>query len=179
MTALAQIDWRSLLIPSVNLFEIFLRGTVIYLFLFFLFRILRRQAGAIGIPDLLLIVLVADASQNAMASEYKSISEGLILVATIAFWDYFLDWLGYKFPKLHRLVRPAPLLLIKNGQIQRRNLRKEMVTLEELMAELRQQGIERVEEVEKSYLEGDGHISVVKKGSNSGGDGKKKEVPGS
>ena len=163
MNALAQIDWRLLFIPSQSLFEIFLRGTIIYLFLFFLFRILRRQAGAIGIPDLLLVVLVADASQNAMASEYKSITEGLILVATIASWDYFLDWLGYRFPKLHRLVRPAPLLLIKDGKIQRRNLRKEMVTMEELMAELHQNGIENAEEVEKSYLEGDGHISVIKK----------------
>lgn len=175
MNALAQIDWRSLFIPSENLFEIFLRGTIIYLFLFFLFRILRRQAGAIGIPDLLLVVLIADASQNAMASEYKSISEGLILVATIAFWDFLLDWFGYKFPKLNRLVRPAPLLLIKDGKIQRSNLRKEMVTLEELMAELRQNGIDKVEEVEKSFLEGDGHISVVKKKSDNGGDSKKKK----
>jgi len=174
VNALLLIDWESIFVPTLNVLEIFLRGTIVYLFLFFLMRILRRQAGAIGIPDLLLVVLIADAAQNAMSNEYKSITEGLILVGTIAFWDYFLDWLGYRFPKLHRLVRPAPLLLIKNGRVQRRNLRQEMITEEELMAELRQQGVDKVEEVDKSYLEGDGHISVIKKDSKGEG-GKKKD----
>jgi uncharacterized membrane protein YcaP (DUF421 family) len=175
VNALLLIDWESIFIPTLNVLEIFLRGTIVYLFLFFLMRILRRQAGAIGIPDLLLVVLIADAAQNAMSNEYKSITEGLILVGTIAFWDYFLDWLGYRFPKLHRLVRPAPLLLIKNGRVQRRNLRQEMITEEELMAELRQQGVDKVEEVDKSYLEGDGHISVIKKESKGGEGDQKKE----
>jgi uncharacterized membrane protein YcaP (DUF421 family) len=175
VNALLLIDWESIFVPTLNVLEIFLRGTVVYLFLFFLMRILRRQAGAIGIPDLLLVVLIADAAQNAMSNEYKSITEGLILVGTIAFWDYFLDWLGYRFPKLHRLVRPAPLLLIKNGRVQRRNLRQEMITEEELMAELRQQGVDKVEEVDKSYLEGDGHISVIKKESNGSEGNRKKE----
>ena len=120
--------------------EIFLRGTIIYLFLFFLLRMLRREAGAISISDLLVVVLIADAAQNARASEYKSITEGIVLVTTIVFWDYFLDWLGYRFPLLRPLVRPAPLLLIKDGHIQRRNLRQEMITEEELIEELREQG---------------------------------------
>ena len=150
-------------IPSLHLGEIILRGTVVYLFLFTLLRVMRREAGAIGISDLLVVVLIADAAQNAMGSDYKSITEGLVLVATIAFWDYFLDWLGYRFPAVRRLIRPAPLLLIKDGRIQRRNLRKEMITEEELMGQLREQGVDSVEEVTKSYMEGDGHISVITK----------------
>ncbi|HKS38993.1 MAG TPA: DUF421 domain-containing protein, partial [Blastocatellia bacterium] len=117
MNALLEIDWKSVFIPSGHLAEIFLRGTIIYLFLFFLLRILRREAGAIGISDLLVVVLIADASQNAMAGEYKSITEGVALIATIVFWDYFLDWLGYRFPKIRRLLQPAPLLLVKDGQM--------------------------------------------------------------
>jgi len=177
VNALIRIDWGSVFTPSLNIFEIFVRGTITYLFIFFLFRVFRRQAGAIGIPDLLLVVLIADAAQNAMSSEYKSITEGIILVGTIAFWDYSLDWLGYKFPKLRRIVRPSPLPLIKDGRIQRRNLRHEMITMEELMAELRQHGIESVEEVKESYLEGDGHISVIKKGSNDEVEVEKKNKP--
>ena len=56
------IDLRSIFLPSVSVAEIFLRGTIVYLFLFFLLRMLRREAGAIGISDLLLIVLIADAA---------------------------------------------------------------------------------------------------------------------
>src|ERR1044072_3357884 len=123
MNALLVIDWKSVFIPSVHIAEIFLRGTIIYLFLFFLLRILRREAGAIGISDLLVIVLIADAAQNAMAGEYKSITEGVVLVATIVFWDYFLDWLGYRFPKIRRLLQPAPLLLVKDGHMLKHTIR--------------------------------------------------------
>jgi uncharacterized membrane protein YcaP (DUF421 family) len=162
---LLQIDWRSIFFPSTRVAEIFLRGTIVYLFLFFILRILRREPGAIGISDLLLIVLIADAAQNAMSSNYKSVTDGIILVSTIAFWNYFLDWISYKFPITQRLLRPAPLPLIKDGRLQRRNMRKEMITEDELMGFLREKGIESVEDVKKSYLEGDGSISVIRKGA--------------
>lgn len=163
-------------IPSLHLGEIFIRGTAVYLFLFGILRVIRREAGAIGISDLIVVVLIADAAQNAMASEYKSITEGLVLVATIVFWDYFLDWLGYRFPAVRRLLRPAPLPLIKDGRIQRRNLRQEMITEEELMSQLREQGVESVEEVRKSYMEGDGHISVITKDAKEKKANKKKKT---
>jgi uncharacterized membrane protein YcaP (DUF421 family) len=168
-----KIDWRSVFFPSVGVGEIFLRGTIIYLFLFFILRLLRREAGAIGISDLLLVVLIADAAQNAMSSDYKSIADGLILVGSIAFWSYFLDWLGYRFPRVRRLLRPPPLPLVKDGRMQRRNMRQEMITEDELMGHLRENGIERIEEVKKAYLEGDGRISVITAGSkgDSRGDG--------
>ena len=168
MYALTQIDWKSILIPSMSLAEIFLRGTFVYLLLLFLLRILRREAGAVGISDLLVVVLIADAAQNAMGSEYKSITEGAVLIATIAGWDYFLDWLGYRFPRVRRLLRPAPLLLIKNGRMLKRNLRQEMITEEELLGQLREQGIDQVNKVKKCYLEGDGHISVIASDSKGG-----------
>lgn len=134
-----------------------------YLSLFVVLRLLRREAGTIGISDLLIVVLIADAAQNAMANEYKSITEGIVLILTIAFWSYAFNWLGYRFPKVQRLLRPAPLLLIKDGQVQRRNLRQEMLTEEELLGQLREQGVEDISEVKKSFMEGDGRISVIKK----------------
>ena len=88
---------------------------------------MRREAGQLGISHLLVAVLIADAAQNAMASEYRSITEGVILVAPIALWDYFLEWLSFRVPALQRLLRPAPLLLIKNGRLQRQNMKREMI----------------------------------------------------
>lgn len=161
METLLHIDWKSVFVPSTSIAEIFVRGTLVYLFLFVLLRIMRREGGSLGIADVLVIVLIADAAQNAMASEYKSVTEGAILVLTIAGWDFFLDWLGYKWSWFQRLLRPAPLLLVKNGRMLRRNMRQEMVTPDELMAQLRQQGVEKVEEVKKCYLEGDGQVSVI------------------
>jgi uncharacterized membrane protein YcaP (DUF421 family) len=167
MDTLSQIDWQSVFRPSLHIGEIILRGTIVYLFLFVLLRIVRRGAGTIGISDLLVIVLIADAAQSAMASEYKSITEGLILVTTIVLWDYFLDWLGYRFPSVRRLLRPAPSLLIRDGRIQRRNLGREMITEEELIEQLREHGVESVDQVKESYIEGDGHISVIAKDSKT------------
>ena len=169
METLLQIDWNSAFVPTVSILEIVLRGTVTYLLLFFVLRVLRREAGALGISDLLVVVLIADAAQNAMASEYKSLTEGAVLVGTIVAWDFFLDWLGYRFSAVERLLRPAPLPLVQDGRVLRQNLRKEMITMEELMTQLREQGVERLEEVKRCCLEGDGHISVIKQ--ESGGDG--------
>lgn len=169
MDKLFQIDWNSAFVPTVSVAEMVLRGTLVYLLLFFVLRVLRREAGALGISDLLVVVLIADAAQNAMASEYKSITEGAVLVGTIVAWDFFLDWLGYRFPSIQRLLRPAPLPLIKDGRVLRQNLRKEMITMEELMSQLREQGVESVEEVKACRLEGDGHISVIKYDSGGGG----------
>lgn len=157
------IDWKSLFLPSGSILEVILRGSILYLSLFIIFRLLRREAGELGVSDLLVVVLIADASQNAMAGEYRSITEGIVLVLTIIFWDFFLDWIGYYFPACRRFVHPAPLPLVKAGVMQRRNMRREMITVEELMSHLRQNGVEKIEDVKRCFLEENGHISVVKK----------------
>lgn len=164
------IDWQAIFVPTHSIPEIILRGTLTYIMLFMILRFfLKRQSGVIGIADLLVIVLIADAVQNAMASEYKSITEGGILVLTIVFWNYAVDWLGYRFPALQRLTRPPPLLLIKDGKMIFRNMRQEMITTDELSSQLRQQGVEHCSEVKLAYIEGDGRISVIRQDNGETG----------
>jgi uncharacterized membrane protein YcaP (DUF421 family) len=157
------IDWQEMFVPTHSIASVILRGTLTYIMLFMILRfLLKRQSGVIGIADLLVIVLIADAAQNAMAHEYKSITEGAILVLTIVFWNYAIDWLGFRFPSLQRLTRPPPLLLIKDGKMLFRNMRREMITSEELNSQLRQQGVETCSEVKTAYIEGDGSISIIR-----------------
>jgi hypothetical protein len=121
------LDFQKMFYPDIHVLEIIIRGTVVYLSLFFLLRVtLKRESGTLGIPDLLVVVLLADASQNAMAGDYKSITDGLILVATIIFWSYFIDWLGFRVPFIQRLVKPPKLLLVKEGRMIRGNMKKEI-----------------------------------------------------
>lgn len=156
------MDWKSIFLLDVPLFEIILRGSVMYISLFVLLRIvLKRQTGSLGMTDLLLITLIADASQNAMAGQYSSLPAGIVLVSTIIFWSYTLDWLGYKLPWFGRLIEPPPLPLIKNGKLLRRNMRRELITEDELMSQLREQGLDDFEKVKAAYIESDGRISVV------------------
>lgn len=157
-----QIDWRALFVPSSSIPELIIRGVLTYLALYVVLRVLRREAGAIGISDLLVVVLIADAIQNGMAGEYKSITEGVILVVTIMLCDYGLDWLGFHVPLFNRILRPPPLPLVENGQLIRRNLRQEMITVDELSALLREQGVDDIADVRRCSLEGDGRISVIR-----------------
>jgi uncharacterized membrane protein YcaP (DUF421 family) len=166
MHAITAVDWHHMLVPTVGLLELVLRGSLMYLFVFAAMRVFRREAGTLSTADLLVVVLVADAAQNAMASEYHSVTEGTVLVATIFAWNYGLDWLGYRFSAMHRLLNPPPLILIENGRIQRRNLRAEMLTTADLAEHLREQGIEDVAQVRRCYLEGDGHLSVIRRSTD-------------
>lgn len=156
------MDWKSLFSLDIPLLEILLRGSVMYLALFLLLRVvLKRQAGSLGMTDLLLITLIADASQNALAGDYMSIPAGIVLVSTIIFWSYALDWLSFRFTWFNRLVEPPPLPLIKDGQLLRRNMRRELITEEELMTQLREQGLDDLGQVRQAFMEPDGHISIV------------------
>ena len=169
MHAITAVDWHSVLVPTVGLLELVLRGSAMYLLVFAAMRIFRREAGALSTADLLVVVMVADAAQNAMASDYHSVTEGVVLVGTIFAWNYGLDWLGYRFPAMQRLLNPPPLLLVADGRIHRRNLRAEMLTTADLAEHLREQGIEDVAEVRRCYLESDGHLSVIKRSTDDDG----------
>ena len=159
MEWLPDIDWRGLFVPTYSIAEVVLRGTLTYLSLFVILRfLLKRQTGAVGIADLLVIVLIADASQNALGREYSSVTEGVVLVLTIVAWDYALDWGEYRFTWLRSLTRPGPLLLVRNGRMLRRSMRREMITEEELRAELRKDGVDALADVVEARMEGDGKM---------------------
>jgi uncharacterized membrane protein YcaP (DUF421 family) len=148
--------------------ELMLRGTLVYWLLFLIFRfVLRRDVGAVGIADILLLVIVADAAQNAMSGGYQTFAEGAILVGTIVAWNWLLDFFSFHFKAVQRFASPAPLQLVRNGVPQLRNLRREYITRQELNEKLREQGIADLAEVRVAYLEGDGQISVIRKSDGS------------
>lgn len=142
--------------------ELAARGTCIYWLLFLLFRfVLRRDAGSLGLADVLLVVVIADASQNAMAGEYKTLSEGAVLIGTIAGWNYLIDWMSYRYDWFARFAEPRAVPLIRHGAILRANLRREMLTEDELLSQLRERGVEEAAKVKHATLEPDGAVSVV------------------
>jgi hypothetical protein len=76
--------------------------------------------------------MIADAAQNGLGKDYSSVTEGVILVLTIVGWEYFLDWLSFRFPSVRPILKPPALKLIQNGRLEKKNLRKEMLSEEEL-----------------------------------------------
>jgi uncharacterized membrane protein YcaP (DUF421 family) len=143
-----------------------------YLILFAALRILvRRHIGSLSLMDLLLMVLIADAAQNAMAADYQSITEGVVLCGTLIGWNYLFDWLAYRFPSFQRLLEPPPLPVIRDGRFIQRNMRQEFVTKDELLGQLREQGVNDVAIVQVAYIESDGGLSVIRR------DGERAELP--
>lgn len=148
---------------SVDPLELVVRGSVVYLGLVLLFRFaLRRDLGQLGVADMLFIVLIADASQNGMAGEYRTLADGAVLLGTLAFWNVALDWATFRWRWVQRLLEPPTVELVRDGKINRRNLRREWVTMDELMGKLRERGIADVAAVKLALLEADGELSVLK-----------------
>lgn len=135
------MDWGELFGLSVSPLEWIVRGTAMYLFLFMLFRVVvKRRVGSIGMADILVVVIIADAAQNML-----------------------IDWLTYRVPKLQSILEPPPLLLIDNGRVLRRHLRHEFVSETELKTKLREHGVTDPAEVAKAFMEPDGEVTVLKK----------------
>ena len=160
-------DFEALFRFSVNPLELVLRGALIYVGLVLLFRFaLRRDLGQLGVADVLFIVLIADASQNGMAGEYRSLADAAVLIGTLAACNVALDWATYHWPAMQRLMEVPTVELVRNGRILRRNLRREWMTVDELMGKLREQGIANVADVKLAVMEANGELSVLK---SSGG----------
>lgn len=164
METLLAVDWKGIFVPSMGLIEIVIRGSLMYLALFAILRfIARRQAGQFGPADLLVIVLIADAAQNGLGQDYTSVTEGVVLVLTIVAWEYLIDWLAWRVPRLRPILTAPSVKLVENGEVVRDAMRNEMLTEEELMSQLRQNGVESIDAVRLARLEGDGRLSVLKR----------------
>jgi uncharacterized membrane protein YcaP (DUF421 family) len=161
---LFDVDWAGLFIPSGSVAEIVIRGSIIYLAIFLGLRFMPRRAiGGLSASDLLIIVLIADAVQNAMAGGYESITEGLLLGAVIFGWAVAIDWIDYKFPHWH-LAAPRPLPIIENGRLIHENMKRDGITEDEVESQLRLHGLDSPRDVAHAYLEGDGPFSVLVRG---------------
>lgn len=164
MHVLGPVDWAAMFTPDTPLAEIVVRGSCIYLGLFLLLRfILRRESGTLGVTDVLVVVLIADAAQNGMADDYTAVPDGLLLVLVIIGWAWLLNALAYRFPLVERIVRPEKLPLVRDGRVIQRNMRREFITRAELDSQLREQGVHDVSEVRAVFMEADGRISVLSK----------------
>lgn len=156
-------DVESLFTFSMNPLELVIRGVLIYVGLVLLLRfVLRRDLGQLGVADVLFIVLIADAAQNGMAGEYRSLADAAVLLGTLATCNLLFDWAMFRWRPMRKLLEPPPVALVRDGRILRRNLRKEWVTVDELMGKLREEGVDDVAGVKLAMMESDGSFSVIK-----------------
>ena len=149
---------------TMPVWEVLARTSLVYLATVFLIRVVpKRRSGSISPNDMISLVLIGALAGDAVMGGSTSFADILLMIATVVGWGYFFDVLEYHFPLVHRLLREPETALIHDGQILRKNLRREFVTEEELMAALREEGIEDPSMVQSACLEADGRISVIKR----------------
>lgn len=160
------VDFGKLFLIENSIIELILRGSVIYLGILFVFRVLPRRAGGeLAMMDLIFVILIAEAATHALG-DYASLTEGFIVIGTLVTWNYLINTLSFYLPWVEKLVSAPALPIIKDGKLLRRNMRREYLTENELMDHLRIEGIDEVKDVKVAYVEGDGKISVVRKKAN-------------
>lgn len=155
-------DMQEIFALQAGFTEMIVRGTTMYWVLYALLRISgRRDLGSLGVADMLVLVLVADAAGNAMSGDSYSLGDGIIVVTTIVGWSYFLDRISYYVPALRRVLEPQRVCLVRDGHVIVSGLRREHISRSELMEQLRLKGVDSLAKVKRAYLESTGEFSVI------------------
>jgi len=142
--------------------DLVLRAVVVFFAIFFVTRIIgRRELSTMEPFDLILLIITGDLMQQAVTQSDYSLTGGLTVLATIALLTVALSYVSFKVPKLRPVLDGEPLVLVQDGEIIERNLRRERITVDELLAEARQQQIGSIDEIRFAVLETSGRISVI------------------
>src|SRR4029079_14177138 len=146
--------------------EIILRTAVVYVVVLVLLRVAgKRELGQMSPVDLVVILVIANAVQNAMTGGDNSLIGGVIAATTLVVVNTAFSRVGHRVPYLPNLFESEPPPLVQGGKLIKRNLDRENVEEDELMISAREHGIEDLAGVEAAYLERDGSISIIPKGA--------------
>jgi uncharacterized membrane protein YcaP (DUF421 family) len=149
---------------SVPWWELLLRGSIIYFALFLVFRLSgKRQVGQLTPFDLILLLIVSNAVQNAMVGPDTSVTGGLIVTGILVLWNRLLGYISSRNRRLEKLIDGRPEVVIHMGRVYEEVLRHNDMTMEELRGALRRNGVFDVSEVEYALLETNGAVSVKKR----------------
>lgn len=159
-------------LPEMPLFENILRGAILYFFILAILRILpRRTTGELGAMDLVFILLLTEAASHALG-DFNTIGDGIIMLLVFIICNYAVNQLTYHSAFFRKLFEHEPVQIIKDGKINHKNMRKELLTKDELLTSLRENGIENIDDVKDAFVESEGIISFIKKEKNGENSGK-------
>ena len=140
-----------------------LRGAVVYLFLFIIFRFMgKRSLTSITTFDFVVLLIISEVTQNALVCEDYSITNALVLISTLMGIDILLSFLKQRFKGFDKVAESVPLIVVDHGQPLKERMKKSGVDEEDVMAAARQsQGLERMDQIKYAVLEKDGSISII------------------
>lgn len=145
--------------------DIILRATAMFVLLYLLIRLLGKRELAQMTPfELVLMVVMGDLIQQGVTHNDFSLTGGLLAIGTFAFGALVLSWTTYLFPKAQNILEGSPRVIVRDGVIIEENLRRDRLTRDEILSEMRLAGIGRLGDVEWAILEPQGKISFIARG---------------
>jgi uncharacterized membrane protein YcaP (DUF421 family) len=144
--------------------DIVLRAFFAFLFVFLITRLIgRRELRTLEPFDLILLVVVGDLIQQGITQSDMSFTGAVLATGTFAVLVLAVSYLGFRFRRLQPLLDPQPLIVVQNGEVIEENLRRERMTVDELLAEARQQRLGSLADVQWAVLESSGKVSFITK----------------
>jgi uncharacterized membrane protein YcaP (DUF421 family) len=145
--------------------DIVLRAVAVFLFLLVLTRVIgRRELSSLQPLDLILLIILGDAVQQGLTQDDYSLTGAFLAVGTIAILQVFFSWVGYRFKPMRKVLEGEPIVVLQDGKLIDRNLKRERVTPEEVAEEARAQNIAHLADVKFAILETNGRITFIKNG---------------
>lgn len=147
---------------GIDWWEVVLRTAIVYAALVGAFRFFgKREIGQMTPFDLVVILLIANAVQNAMVGTDTSVTGGLIAAVTLLVFNYGVQFVRSRVPAFRKLVEGQPAVLISDGKVMDSTLHKEGIDIDDVLQAIREHGLEGVPDVRLAVLEVDGSISIV------------------
>jgi uncharacterized membrane protein YcaP (DUF421 family) len=144
--------------------DIVIRAAIAFFFVFFLTRIVgRRELSSLEPFDLILLVMIGDLVQQGVTQNDFSVTGLILASATIALLTVAVSYLSFKVPRVRPVLDGEPVIVVEDGKPIPRNLERNRITLEELQAAARLEGIASIDEVRWAVLETSGQISFIQK----------------
>lgn len=144
--------------------DIVIRAAVIFFFLYLLMRMLgRRELGSMEPFDVILLVVIGDLVQQGVTQSDYSVTGALLAISTIALLTVLVSWTSFRVPKLRPVLEGEPIVLVEDGEVVAKSLRRQRLTVEEVEQEARLEQITSLEDVRWAILETNGEISFVEK----------------
>jgi uncharacterized membrane protein YcaP (DUF421 family) len=142
--------------------DIIFRCVSVYLLMIIALQIFgKKELSQLNTPDIILILLISNAVQNAMVGTNSSLTGGLLAAIVLFILNFIIKKLMFKYQKISNLLQGKPEILIHNGQLDFKILSKLNLTNQELEQAVREHGVENFKDVKLAILEIDGSISII------------------
>ena len=146
--------------------DIVFRGIFLFAFIFLLTRVIgRRELSSLEPFDLILLIVIGDAIQQGLTQDDYSVTGALIVIGTFAMLQILVSYLSFRFPRLRPALDGEPIVVVQDGKAIEKNMKRERITVDEVLVEARQQQVASLDEIAWAVLETSGRISIIPKTS--------------